>query len=54
VRRAASLGIHPSPLSSCYMGPGARPGLLIGFGSSDEQVLRSAVRTLAAVIRDLE
>jgi GntR family transcriptional regulator/MocR family aminotransferase len=53
VRRAAALGIHPSPLSSCYMGPGARSGLLIGFGSSDEQVLRSAVRTLASVIRDL-
>jgi GntR family transcriptional regulator/MocR family aminotransferase len=54
VRRAASLGIHPSPLSSCYMGPGARSGLLIGFGSSDEPVLRSAVRTLAGVIRELE
>ncbi len=54
VRRAASLGIHPAPLSSCYMGPGARPGLLIGFGSSDEPVLRSAVRTLAGVIRDLK
>jgi hypothetical protein len=35
------------------MGPGARPGLLMGFGSSDEQVLRNAVRTLAGVIRDL-
>jgi len=25
----------------------------MGFGSSDEQVLRNAVRTLAGVIRDL-
>jgi GntR family transcriptional regulator/MocR family aminotransferase len=54
VRRGASLGIHPSPLSSCYMGPRARPGLLMGFGSSDEPVLQNAVRTLAGVIRDLE
>jgi GntR family transcriptional regulator/MocR family aminotransferase len=53
VRRAASLGMYPSALSSCYMGPGGRPGLLIGFGGSDEPVLRSAVRTLAKVIRDL-
>jgi GntR family transcriptional regulator/MocR family aminotransferase len=54
VRRGASLGIHPSPLSSCYMGPRARAGLLMGFGSSDEPVLQNAVRTLAGVIRDLE
>jgi GntR family transcriptional regulator / MocR family aminotransferase len=54
VRRAAALGIYPSPLSSCYMGPGSRPGLLIGFGSSDEQALRTSVRALASVIRDLQ
>ena len=54
VRRAASRGIYPSPLSSCYVGPGARPGLLMGFGGSDEPVLRSAVRTLADLIRGLQ
>jgi GntR family transcriptional regulator/MocR family aminotransferase len=52
VRRARSLGLYPSALSSCSMGPGARPGLLIGFGGSDEAVLRSAVRTLADLVRD--
>jgi GntR family transcriptional regulator/MocR family aminotransferase len=54
VRRAALRGIHPSPLSSCSMGPGARPGLLMGFGGSDEPALRSAVRTLADLIRGLQ
>jgi GntR family transcriptional regulator/MocR family aminotransferase len=51
VRRAASLGIYPSALSDCYLGPGARPGLLIGFGGSDEPTLRDAGRTLASMIR---
>jgi GntR family transcriptional regulator/MocR family aminotransferase len=52
--RAASLGIFPSPLSGCFMGPGKRPGLIIGFGGADEPVLRRAVRTLASLIRNLE
>jgi GntR family transcriptional regulator/MocR family aminotransferase len=52
--RAASLGVFPSALSNCYMGPGVRPGLIIGFGGSDEPVLRSAICTLASLIRNLE
>ena len=53
VRRSHALGIYPAPLSSCYAGPEARAGLLIGFGGSDEPVLRSAVRTLAQLIREV-
>jgi GntR family transcriptional regulator/MocR family aminotransferase len=53
VSRAASLGVYPSALSSCFAGPRARPGLIAGFGGSDEPVLRSAVRTLASVIRSV-
>ena len=52
VRRAQSRGLFPSALSSCYAGSGGRPGLLIGFGGSDETVLTSAVQTLVDVIRE--
>jgi GntR family transcriptional regulator/MocR family aminotransferase len=51
VVRAAALGLHPSALSGCFTGPAVRSGLIIGFGGSDEPVLRSAVRTLADLIR---
>ena len=52
--RAASLGLSPRALSSCYLGPLARSGLILGFGGSDEPVLRGAVRTLASLIRNSE
>jgi GntR family transcriptional regulator/MocR family aminotransferase len=52
VRRAQARGIFPSALSSCYAGSGVRPGLLIGFGGSDETVLTTAVGTLANLIRE--
>lgn len=51
--RAASLGLHPSALSSCFIGPGA-PGLLIGFGGAGESELQGAVRALAGLLRTLD
>jgi GntR family transcriptional regulator / MocR family aminotransferase len=52
--RAASLGVFPRALSSCYMTSAVRPGLIMGFGGSDESVLRGAITTLANLIRNLE
>jgi GntR family transcriptional regulator/MocR family aminotransferase len=53
VVRAAALGLHPSALSACFTGPEVRSGLIIGFGGSDEPALRSAVRKLADLIRNM-
>jgi GntR family transcriptional regulator/MocR family aminotransferase len=53
LRRAAARGITASALSSCYAGPKARSGLVLGFGGSDERRLAEAVATLATVIREM-
>ena len=52
-RRAAQQGMHPWPLSSCYVGDTARTGLLLGFGGSDETTLISGVRALSGLVRTL-
>ena len=49
-RRAAKKGLWLWPLSPTYAGPGARPGLILGFGNTPAEEMTDAVRRLARVI----
>lgn len=49
-RRAAKKGLWLWPLSPTYTGPGARQGLILGFGSTPAKEMPEAVRHLARVI----
>jgi GntR family transcriptional regulator/MocR family aminotransferase len=49
--RAARRGISVIPLSSCYAGRRARPGLVLGYGSTHIKDIPDAVRRLRAVLR---
>jgi GntR family transcriptional regulator/MocR family aminotransferase len=40
------------PLSACYQGAGAQPGLLLGFGGFDERRIGQATRLLGEVLGD--
>lgn len=50
VRRLAERGLAATALSPCYAGPGARSGLLLGFGGSTERRLLEATRVLGEVL----
>jgi len=52
VRAAAEESMYPTALSTCYANGASRPGLILGFGGSDERTLTNAIRHLAGVIRD--
>jgi GntR family transcriptional regulator/MocR family aminotransferase len=52
VRAAAEKGMYPTALSTCYANGAPRPGLVLGFGGSEESALTDAMRGLAGVIRD--
>ncbi|MGH8194279.1 MAG: PLP-dependent aminotransferase family protein [Woeseiaceae bacterium] len=52
VRRMSARGLTATALSSCYAGPGARHGLLLGFGGADERRLLDATRLLGEVLRE--
>jgi len=45
-RRAARQGVLTMPLSSCYAGPPARQGLVLGYGGTSVQEIPEAVRRL--------
>jgi GntR family transcriptional regulator/MocR family aminotransferase len=51
--RGAARGLTLTPLSSCYLGPPRRPGLLLGFGGFDEPALLAATRTLGELLREI-
>ena len=53
VRRASAQGLYPQALSTCYAGRAARPGLILGFGGSDECAFPGAVGALADIIRGM-
>jgi GntR family transcriptional regulator/MocR family aminotransferase len=50
VRRMAARGLTASPLSSCYVGPKRRSGLLLGFGGWDERRIGAATRALGEIL----
>ncbi|HET7228795.1 MAG TPA: PLP-dependent aminotransferase family protein [Longimicrobium sp.] len=51
VFRMAAHGLTASALSTCYLGPARRPGLLLGFGGFGEATLEAATRTLGNLLR---
>jgi GntR family transcriptional regulator/MocR family aminotransferase len=51
--RAARKGLWAMPLSSCYLGPPARQGFVLGFAGAGEEAIRGGVRRLAAAIGPL-
>jgi GntR family transcriptional regulator/MocR family aminotransferase len=44
--RAAGEGLHAMALSSCYLGPPRRPGLVLGYGGVGVEEISDAVRRL--------
>ena len=52
VTRLRDRGVAPLPLSSSYMGPGRRKGLLLGFGCTTPQRLFDATRIVGELLRD--
>jgi GntR family transcriptional regulator/MocR family aminotransferase len=50
VREAARRGIDAIALSSCYLGPHPRTGLVLGFGGASERRIATACRTLGEVL----
>ena len=50
---AAAQGLWAMPLSSCYLGPPARRGLVLGYGGTETRRIPAGVRQLKAVIESL-
>lgn len=50
--RLASRGLAAIPLSTSYVGPTRRPGLLLGFGCAPPQRLLNGTRVLGEVLRE--
>ncbi|HET6804179.1 MAG TPA: PLP-dependent aminotransferase family protein [Frateuria sp.] len=46
-RAAAGVGVSVRPLSQCWRGPGARPGLILGYGGVDARAIDEGIRRLA-------
>jgi GntR family transcriptional regulator / MocR family aminotransferase len=53
VNRAAQRGISPIALSSCFAGKATLSGLVLGFGGTNEEEIKTAVQTLAGLIAQL-
>jgi GntR family transcriptional regulator/MocR family aminotransferase len=50
-RRAAQLGISATPLSTCYLKPPARGGLILGYGGANLQQIHDGVSKLRTSIQ---
>jgi len=50
---AARQGLWAMPLSSCYLGPPARRGLVLGYGGTETALIPTGVRHLQAVLDSL-
>lgn len=50
--RAAAAGLRALALSSCYAGPGGRPGLVLGYGGVSREEIPRAVQRLLSLCRE--
>ena len=50
---AAHQGLWAMPLSSCYLGPPALRGLVLGYGDTETRLIPAGVRHLRAVLESL-
>lgn len=48
--KAAEVGISAMPLSSCYLHRGKRKGLVLGYGATNENQIKQAIRALKTII----
>jgi GntR family transcriptional regulator/MocR family aminotransferase len=51
-RRIAAAGLIASPLSSFYMGPPTRQGLMLGYAAFDEAAIEAGVQRLARALAE--
>jgi GntR family transcriptional regulator / MocR family aminotransferase len=49
-RKAAEMGISAMPLSSCYLKPPIKAGLILGYGGTDAQQIHDGMRKLRTLI----
>jgi GntR family transcriptional regulator / MocR family aminotransferase len=49
-RKAAQIGISAMPLSSCYLKPPVRGGLILGYGGTDAQQMYEGMRKLRTTL----
>ena len=49
-RKAAQRGISAMPLSSCYMKPPTKSGLILGYGGANTHQIHDGIRKLRAII----
>jgi GntR family transcriptional regulator / MocR family aminotransferase len=49
-KRAAEMGISAMPLSSCYLKPPARGGLILGYGGTDAKQIQDGMRKIRMLI----
>ncbi len=49
-RKAAAMGISAMPLSSCYLKPPIKAGLILGYGGTDAQQIQDGMRKLRTLI----
>lgn len=52
VQRLSTRELTATPLSTCYIGPNRRSGLLLGFGGFSESRIAQATHTLGNVLRN--
>jgi len=45
-RKAAQDGISATPLSTCYLRPPARAGLILGYGGANPKQIHDGIRKL--------
>jgi GntR family transcriptional regulator / MocR family aminotransferase len=50
-RKAAQQGIAATPLSTCYLKPPARSGLILGYGGVNQHQINDGIRKLKPIIR---
>ena len=45
-RKAATLGVSATPLSTCYSGPCTRGGLILGYGGTNAREIHDGISKL--------
>ena len=53
-RKAAQMGVSAMPLSTCYLTPPARGGLILGYGGTNAHQIRDGVRKLRMSVQEIE
>jgi GntR family transcriptional regulator/MocR family aminotransferase len=52
-RKAAQMGVSAMPLSTCYLTPPARSGLILGYGGTNAHQIRDGVRKLRMSVQEI-